>query len=175
MMSPTSHEPANPTNPNIEAIAKLEHEALLRRTPTERASEAITRMIGSTAFLLLQLLLALTWSAINLSLIPGVQAFDPFPFGILALVISSESVVLTIFVLISQNRTARQAEKRSHLDLQVGMLAEQELTAILQIQHKICRRLGIDVESAKHDLKEFSDATDVSKLASDLEDRLPEQ
>jgi len=57
-----------------------------------------------------------------------VKAFDPFPFGILALVISSESVVLTIFVLISQNRMARQAEKRSHLDLQVGMLAEQELT-----------------------------------------------
>jgi len=39
MMSPTSHEPANPTNRNIEAIAKLEHEALLRRTSTERASE----------------------------------------------------------------------------------------------------------------------------------------
>jgi len=110
---------------------------------------------------------------INLSLIPGVQAFDPFPFGILALVISSESVVLTIFVLISQNRMARQAEKRSHLDLQVGMLAEQELTAMLQMQHKICQRLGI--ESAKHELKGLSDATDVGKLASDLDDRLPDR
>ena len=175
MMSPTSHEPANPANPNIEAIAKLEHEALLRRTSTERASDAITKMIGSTAFLLLQVLLVLTWSVINLSLIPGVKAFDPFPFGILALVISSESVVLTIFVLISQNRMARQAEKRSHLDLQVGMLAEQELTAMLQMQHKICQHLGIDIESAKHELKGFSDATDVGKLASDLEDRLPDR
>ena len=175
MMSPTSHEPANPANPNIEAIAKLEHEALLRRTSTERASDAITKMIGSTAFLLLQVLLVLTWSVINLSLIPGVRAFDPFPFGILALVISSESVVLTIFVLISQNRMARQAEKRSHLDLQVGMLAEQELTAMLQMQHKICQHLGIDIESAKHELKGFSDATDVGKLASDLENRLPDR
>jgi uncharacterized membrane protein len=95
--------------------------------------------------------------------------------GILALVISSESVVLTIFVLVSQNRMARQAEKRSHLDLQVGMLAEQELTDVLQMQHKICQRLGIDVESAKQELKGFSDATDVSKLASDLEDKLPGQ
>ena len=129
------------------------------------------------AFLLLQILLVLTWSAINLGLIPGVRAFtfDPFPFGILALVISSESVVLTIFVLISQNRMARQAEKRSHLDLQVGMLAEQELTAVLQMQHKICESLGIDVESAKQELKSFSAATDVSKLASDLEDKLPGQ
>jgi len=112
------------------------------------------RSIGSTAFLLLQVLLALTWSAINLSLIPGVQAFDPFPFAILALVISSESVVLTIFVLISQNRMARQAEKRSHFDVQVGIVAEQELTATLQMQHKICQRLGIDVESARHERKD---------------------
>ena len=124
--------------------------------------------------MLLQVLLVLTWSAINLSLIPGVKAFDPFPFGILALVISSESVVLTIFVLISQNRMARQAEKRSHLDLQVGLLAEQELTAIIQMQHKMCQHLGIEVESAKHAQEGFSDTTDVSKLASDLEDRLPD-
>jgi uncharacterized membrane protein len=175
MTNLTGNDPANPTQLNIDAIAKLEHEALLRRTPTERASDAITKFIGSTAFLLLQVLLVLTWSAINLGLIASVKAFDPFPFGILALVISSESVVLTIFVLISQNRMARQAEKRAHLDLQVGMLAEQELTAVLQMQHKICQRLGIDNESAKHELQGFSDATDVSKLASDLEDSLPGQ
>jgi uncharacterized membrane protein len=52
------------------------------------------------------------------------KAFDPFPFGILTLLLAAESVFLTIFVLISQNRMAREAERRSHLDLQVGMLAE---------------------------------------------------
>lgn len=175
MSNNVSHrdEGAHPAKPNIEAIAKLEHEALIRRTVTERASDAITKFVGSTAFLLLQILLVLTWSAINLSLLPGVKAFDPFPFGILALVISSESVVLTIFVLISQNRMARQGEKRAHLDLQVGMLAEQELTTLLQMQHKICQRLGIDVESAKHELKKFSDVTDIHKLATELDDKLP--
>jgi hypothetical protein len=54
---------------------------------------------------------------INLHVIPGLRAFDPFPFGVLALVVSSESVFLTIFVLISQGRMARQSERRSHLDL----------------------------------------------------------
>jgi uncharacterized membrane protein len=166
-------EAAHPTQLNIEAIARLEHEALHRRTLFERASDAIVRFIGSVGFLLLQVLLVLTWSAINLDVIKGVKPFDPFPFGILALVISSESVVLTIFVLISQNRMTRQAEKRSHLDLQVGMLAEQELTAVLQMQHKICQRLGIDVGSEKQELKGFIDATDVSKLASELDDKLP--
>lgn len=175
MNRPSIDQAANPTRFNIEAIAKLEHEALNRRTPTERISDAIAKFIGSLAFLMLQALLVLAWSAINLHMLPRVKAFDPFPFGILALVISSESVLLTIFVLISQNRMSRQAERRSHLDLQVGMLAEQELTSVLQMQHKICQRLGIDVESAKHELKGFSDATDVSKLATELEDKLPGQ
>jgi uncharacterized membrane protein len=172
---PSSDEAANPTKFNIESIAKLEHETLHRRTIAERASDAITKLIGSIAFLLLQVLLVLAWTAINLDLILGMKPFDPFPFGILALVISSESVLLTIFVLISQNRMTRQAERRSHLDLQVGMLAEQELTTMLQMQQQICQRLGINVESAKQELKGFSDATDVSKLASELEDKLPEQ
>jgi uncharacterized membrane protein len=175
MNRPSRDEAADPTKLNIEAIAKLEHEALHRRTVAERASDAIAQFIGSVAFLLLQALLVLTWSAINLKVIPGVKPFDPFPFGILALVVSSESVLLTIFVLISQNRMTRQAERRSHLDLQVGMLAEQELTALLQMQHKICQHLGIDVESAKQELKRFSGATDVGQLASDLEDKLPGQ
>ncbi len=163
----------NPTKLNIEAIAKLENEALERRSKTERVSDAITRFIGSFAFLALQLLLVLTWSMINLNLIPGMKAFDPFPFGILALIVSSESVVLTIFVLISQNRMTRQAERRSHLDLQVSMLAEQELTTLLRMQNKICQHFGIDVESARDQLKGFTDTTDVNKLASELEEKLP--
>ncbi len=176
MKMPSRQEPlAHPTQLNIDAIAKLEHDALHRRTFTERTSDAIAKFIGSVAFLLLQVMLVLSWSAINLGFIPAVKPFDPFPFGILALVISSESVVLTIFVLISQNRMTRQAERRSHLDLQVGILAEQELTTLLQMQNKICQRLGIDVESAKRELKNFSAATDVHKLASELEDKLPGQ
>src|SRR6202140_5345658 len=175
IQSQSSNETAHPTQLNIDAIVKLEHEALHRRTTAERVSDRVAKFIGSVPFLMLQVLLVLTWSAINLKVIPGVKPFDPFPFGILALVISSESVLLTIFVLISQNRMTRQAERRSHLDLQVGMLAEQELTAVLQMQHKICQRLGIDVESAKQALKGFSDATDVSKLATELEEKLPGQ
>ena len=86
---------ANPTRMNIEAIANMEHEALHRRTFTERVSDSVVKFIGSVGFLLLQVLLVLTWSAINLNLVWFVKPFDPFPFGILALTISSESVVLT--------------------------------------------------------------------------------
>ena len=58
------------------------------------------------------------------------------PWNVLALIISTESVFLTIFVLISQGRMARQSERRSDLDLQVGMLTEQELTTTLTEDHE---------------------------------------
>jgi uncharacterized membrane protein len=165
----------NPTQFNIAAIAKLEEEALHRRTRTERQSDAVVRFIGSPKFLLLHIILVAGWIAANLNLIPGVRAFDPFPFGILALFVSSESVFLTIFVLISQNRMSRQAERRAHLDLQVGMLAEQELTMMLQMLQKLCQHSGVDVKSATQQVQGFSETTDVHKLASELDEKLPER
>src|ERR1700676_4069185 len=173
--TPPDHISNNPTQFNIAAIAKLEEEALDRRTRTERQSDAIVRFIGSPKFLLLHVILVAVWSTVNLNLIPNVKAFDPFPFGILALFVSSESVFLTIFVLISQNRMARQAERRSHLDLQVGMLTEQELTMMLQLLQKLCQHSGVDIASTKLQVQGFSETTDVQKLASELEDKLPEQ
>jgi uncharacterized membrane protein len=165
---------ANPTQNNIAAIAKLEHDALGRRTRTERVSDTITRLVGNLGFLLAQLILILGWSLVNLHMIPGLRGFDPFPFGVLALIVSSESVFLTIFVLISQSRMARQSERRSHLDLQVGMLSEQELTAILQMLQKLCQHMGVNVDSSKQEVQAFSKTTDVHKLASELEDKLPD-
>ena len=166
---------ANPTQYNIDAIAKLEHEALHRRTATERVSDAIAKLVGNVGFLLAQLLLIFGWSLVNLHMIPGLRAFDPFPFGVLALVVSSESVFLTIYVLISQGRMARQSERRSHLDLQVGMLSEQELTTILQMLQKLCQHVGVNVDTSKQEIQSFSKTTDVSKLASELEEKLPEE
>jgi uncharacterized membrane protein len=166
---------ANPTGHNIDAIAKLEHDALGRRTPTERVSDVITNLVGNLGFLLAQLILVSVWILINLHVIRGLKAFDPFPFGILALVVSSESVFLTIFVLISQSRMARQSERRSHLDLQVGMLSEQELTTILQMLQKLCQHMGVNVDSSNQEVQSFSKTTDVHKLASELADKLPEK
>lgn len=167
--------PKHPAEFNIEAIAKLEHDFLQRRTIIERVSEAVTKFIGSIGFLLINVGFVVGWIAINRHLIPDLMVFDPFPFGILAIIISSESLVLTIFVLISQNRMTRQAERRSHLDLQVGMLAEQEMTTMLQMLQKVCQHLGVNVESAREEVEQFSNATDVQKLATELDEKLPDQ
>jgi uncharacterized membrane protein len=167
--------PANPTQQNIDAIAKLEHEALGRRTITERVSEVITSLVGNMGFLLAQLILISGWILVNPHAIPGLKAFDPFPFGVLALLVSSEGVFLTVFVLISQSRMARQSDRRSHLGLQVSMLSEQELTTILQMLQKLCQHMGVNVESSEQQVQSFTKTTEIHKLASELEDKLPEK
>jgi uncharacterized membrane protein len=107
---------------------------------------------------------------------PGAQGIpDPFPFGILALFVSSEGVFLTGFVLISQSRMARQSDWRSHLGLQVSMLSEQELTTILQMLLKLCQHMGVNVASSEQQVQSFTKTTEIHKLASELEDKLPEK
>ena len=171
----TRRAATNPTQYNIDAIAQLERDALDRRTPTERVSDVITKLVSNLGFLVAHLILISGWSLANLHVIPGLKAFDPFPFGVLALVVSSESVFLTIFVLISQSRMARQSERRSHLDLQVGMGSEQELTTVLQMLQKLCLHMGVNVDSSKQEVQSFSKTTDVHRLATELEDKLPEE
>src|SRR6202048_5073074 len=112
------------------------------------------------------------WTLIDLNLIPCLKPFDRFPFGFLALIVSAESIILTIFVLISQNRLVRQSEKRAHLDLQVGLLAEQEFTAVVQMLHKLCEHAGVNVDYSKH-AETFGKATDVHKIARELDEKLP--
>ena len=164
----------NPTAYNVEAIAKLEHDALLERTTGERISDTVTKYIGNIGFVVFHLALFVFWAVINLNLIPGVAAFDPFPFGILTLIVSSEGVFLAIFILISQNRMSRQADRRAHLSLQVSMLAEQEMTMLLKLQQKVADHFGIDVEAVKQEAENLMEQTDVERLVYDLEEKLPQ-
>ncbi|HKG22057.1 MAG TPA: DUF1003 domain-containing protein [Blastocatellia bacterium] len=163
----------DPTRSNVDAIVRLEQEALLQRSPAERMSDAITHFTGSVAFVIIHVLLFAFWVAANLSLIPWVRPFDPFPFGILTLIVSAEGVFLAIFILISQNRMTRQADRRAHLDLQISILAEQELTMILQMHQSLCRQLGVEIKDEMGEVTRLAQRTDVQRLENELKDRLP--
>jgi Predicted membrane protein len=79
--------------------------------------------------------------------------------------VSLEAIVLTGFVLMTQNRMTLQADKRAHLDLQVNMLAEQENTAMLQMLYALCRRSGVDVTLRDGQIKELLKDTDIHQIA----------
>jgi uncharacterized membrane protein len=85
------------------------------------------------------------WVLLNsLPPVPRHLRFDPYPFELLTLVVSLEAIFLSTFILISQNRQSRIADRRNHLDLQINLLSEQENTKMLAMLEAIQKRLGID-------------------------------
>ena len=103
----------------------------------------------------------------------GLKSKEALAITLLTLVVSLEAIVLSIFVLMSQNRMMRAADKRAHLDLQVNLLAEQELTTMLQMLHAMCAKLQVDVPVADEQMRQFLNETDIHKLATALDRRLP--
>ena len=86
------------------------------------------------------------WIAANVRFFP-IEPFDPFPFSLLAILVGLEAIFLTLFLLASQNRLTQEENRRAHLDLQVNLLAEQEMTLVLQMLKEILRAPG----AARHD------------------------
>src|ERR1700733_2640560 len=153
---------------NFEAIAQLEHKALFERTFADRISDAITRFAGSANFLMLHVVWFAVWIGWNLR----AGGSDPFPFSLLNLLVSLEAVFLSAFVLISQNRMTKQADQRSHLDLQINMLAEEEMTLVLRRLRRISDKLGIDSEGEVEEERELLKMTDPHELMRDLKEKL---
>lgn len=114
----------------------------LHKTKAERLADQVTDFTGSVAFLLINALWFLVWILINLNLIPGMKAFDPFPFALLTMIVSLEAIFLSIFVLISQNRQSKIADLRQEIDLQINMIAEEEITKVMQMLATIYKQIG---------------------------------
>jgi uncharacterized membrane protein len=160
------------TRKNIETVVRLEQEAVKQRSLGEWVSDVFTRFMGSMTFVVLHLVLFAVWFTVNLGWTP-LPPFDPFPFGILTLIVSAEGVLLAIFVLVSQNRMSRQANQRAHLNLQISLLAEQETTKLLQKIQSVLDHLGVD--QADQDAQRLSQETHVETLMSELQRSLPEE
>jgi uncharacterized membrane protein len=158
---------------NIETIIRLEEEDEKRISHTDRISETIGSFAGTIRFVLLQLAFVAVWISANGGLVAGIVAFDPYPFSLLSVVLSLEAVLLASFVLIRQNRMSLRADRRSHLDLQINLLSEQEVTKALQILQRIGRHLGIEGASDA-ETEELSQETAVEKLGRDLRATLKE-
>src|SRR3990167_9626504 len=84
----------------------FEAKALRSRSVLTQLADYLTAIFGSTTFLFLNALFFTLWIAVNLGKIPGVPVFDPYPFGLLTMIVSLEAIFLSIFVLVSQNRSS---------------------------------------------------------------------
>jgi CRP/FNR family cyclic AMP-dependent transcriptional regulator len=101
-------------------------EVVVHSTPLQRVADAIAWFSGSMSFLFLNALWFGTWIAIN-TLPLGIPPFDPYPFGLLTMILSIEAIFLSCFVLISQNRQAEKDRVRSDIEYEVNIKAELEV------------------------------------------------
>jgi uncharacterized membrane protein len=147
---------------NIRTILKLRLKALRQRRMPDRIADMITDFSGHLAFVYIHVIWFGAWILLNSGKF-GVKAFDPFPYGLLTMVVSLEAIFLSTFVLISQNRLSEESESRTNLSLQISLLTEHEVTRSLQMLDAIQDKLGIDNphDSALTDLEMETKPEDV--------------
>jgi uncharacterized membrane protein len=155
---------------NVQAIKGWEKAILRARSKAEQVSDWIACTAASGPVLILHVLWFGGWMTVNAGLVRGVRPFDRFPFPFLTMTVSLEAIFLALFVLASQNRLARQADKRSHLDLQIDLLAEREMTAVLQLLQDIARHLDIQTTVTPEQLRDLMKKTDLRRLTNRMEE-----
>lgn len=151
------------TERNIEAILCHEDERRMRESAFHRAVQRIAAFCGSLTFLWIQVVWFATWIGWNVEF----KSFDPYPFQFLMLVVSLEAIFLSVLILISQNFSAVESERRHHLDLQMNLLSERETTAILRLLSKMADKMNISTED-QAEVDGFSDNTDPSAVLQQI-------
>jgi uncharacterized membrane protein len=128
---------------NIELINEYRNESEKKKTFQDHLADLITQWSGSMFFIYAHCVWFGVWIVANMGWF-GINAFDPFPFGLLTTIVSLEAIFLSTFVLVSQNRQAALADRRSELDLHINLLAEYEMTRVLTLVDRLAKKFEID-------------------------------
>ena len=159
----------NAVEENVEAIKSWDRAILLRRSGIERLSDRITLAAAAGPSIVIHAIWFTVWIAINTGLVPGVHPFDRFPFQFLTMIVSLEAIFVALFVLASQNRLAKQSDLRANLDLQIDLLVEREMTAVLQLLNDIAKHLHVDTDVTTDQISDLIKKTDVKALADEVD------
>jgi uncharacterized membrane protein len=135
----TENKGSDHVTKTIDDIVKLES---LEQTPSERIAERIAGFTGSMFFVWMHVVWFALWIIFNLPWW-DFEPLDPFPFTFLTMIVSLEAIFLSAFILISENRQARLADRRARVNLQVDMIAEREVTKLMELVIDIHSHLGI--------------------------------
>ena len=127
---------------NIEALRRRRADEEARAGFEQRLAGAITRFTGSMNFVFVHVAVYGFWIVANLGWLKAIRPWDP-TFVILAMVASVEAIFLSTFILITQNRMAAAADRRAELDLQVSLLAEAEITKLVELVSMIAERMNV--------------------------------
>lgn len=153
------------------AIHSMKVKADAKRTWSEKLADWMTMRFGSMGFLAINVIIFALWLLVNGGLITAIQPFDPFPFNLLTMIVSLEAIILSVFVMISQNRAAKIDELRAEVDLQVDIITESEMTKLLVMMKLLLEKNGVDT-SEDSDLSQMLEPTDPDKIEETLEEEV---
>ena len=127
---------------NIEVLRRRRAAEEAGASFEERLASAISRFAGHLRFVYAHALIYGFWILANLGRFPGVEPWDP-TFVVLAMVASVEAIFLSTFILITQNRMAAAADRRAELDVQISLLAEAEITKLVELVSQIAEKMHV--------------------------------
>ncbi len=161
----------NQIQDQVDLIARHEQEFLEQRTPAERVGDAISGFVGSLTFVFLHLLAFAAWMLWNT--LPGRTHFDPLPYSLLGTIVALEAFILASFILMRQTRLARRSDEREHLVLQILLLTEKEVTALLRVNRRIAEQIGLESVANSKEIRDLSQHTSIDDVAQVIKENLP--
>ena len=131
--------------------ARVSHERTVlarKRTSQDRIAGVITSFAGTLRFVYIHAAWFGVWITVNLGALGNAAIFDPYPFGLLAVIVSLEAIFLSTFVMVSQNRHAARENVRADLDFENNVRSE-----VWSVH--IGKELGLDPESIERRVQEI--------------------
>ena len=152
---------------NIESLIAVRDAEEKKKSFQNKAADLLTSFSGSMIFVYVHAIWFGLWIYINTSLLRN-NAFDPFPFSLLTLIVSLEAIFLSTFVLISQNHAAKVADRRADLDLQINLLSEHEITRLLTLMDALADHFAIDIPE-KTEIEQLKKDTEAKEVLDEIE------
>jgi len=154
---------------NISSEQELKSSLDFTRSRSDQFAVIITEAFGSITFLLVCVIFFTCWIIGNLGFF-SVKPFDPFPFPVLDMIVSIFAIILSVSVLINQNRQGRIDKIKQQVEFEVNVRAENEITKILTMLHEIHLHLGLGTKKDQ-ELEEMKTTTDIKLIHKALDEQ----
>jgi uncharacterized membrane protein len=109
---------------------------------------------------------------VNTAHVGAVPHFDPAPFAMLDTVVVLEAILLASFILMRQSGLAKRADERDHLMLQILLLTEREVSAVVRMNQQMAERIGLGAISTDEEIKEMAKPTSLDNVAQIIQENL---
>jgi len=113
------------------------------------------------------------WFVWNTVTIPHLRHFDPAPFSLLGVIVGLEAILLASIILMRQSRVSRRSDERDHLMLQILLLTEREITAVLGMDRQIADQVGLKRVANEKEVEQLSKKTSIDAVAQTIKEVLP--